>query len=163
MAARNPARVLPEPVGAQTSVCWPATIAGQPPAWASVGPSGNRRSNHTRIAGWNRSRIPGTPETAGAAGSELMDISASHYPLVPHTNACTVGGCQGVAAGRSARSRRDWLVAEGARKGRALERVSHPGPALASGSPSSEKSIIDREASSGTGEAFKMSRFGENL
>ena len=74
MAARNPASVLPEPVGAQTSVCRPATIAGQPPAWASVGPSGNRRSNHARTAGWNRSRVPGAPETVGVDGSELTDI-----------------------------------------------------------------------------------------
>ena len=29
MAARNPASVLPEPVGAQISVCRPAAIAGQ--------------------------------------------------------------------------------------------------------------------------------------
>src|SRR6266508_1189244 len=77
MAARNPASVLPEPVGAQTSACLPATIAGQPPACASVGPSGNRRSNHTRTAGWNRSRIPGTPETANVDGGELTDTSAS--------------------------------------------------------------------------------------
>ena len=76
MAARNPARVLPEPVGAQISVCRPATIAGQPPAWASVGPSGNRRSNHARTAGWNRSRMPGTGEMAGVAGGEVTAISA---------------------------------------------------------------------------------------
>ena len=75
MAARNPARVLPEPVGAQTSVSWPATIAGQPPAWASVGPSGNRLSNHTRTAGWNRSRISGAPETVASVGSELTGIT----------------------------------------------------------------------------------------
>src|SRR5690348_12812963 len=39
------------------SVCRPAAISGQPPAWASVGPSGNRRSNQVRTAGWKRSRI----------------------------------------------------------------------------------------------------------
>src|SRR2546425_6891969 len=87
MAARNPARVLPEPVGAQTSVCWPATIAGQPPAWASVGPSGNRRSNHTRTAGWKRSRIPGAvrpaPETVGVDGSGLTGTSASQTVASP--------------------------------------------------------------------------------
>ena len=43
MAARTPASVLPEPVGAQINVCRPAWIAGQPRVWASVGPSGNRR------------------------------------------------------------------------------------------------------------------------
>src|SRR4051812_8468327 len=71
MAARNPARVLPEPVGAQTSVCRPAMIAGQLPAWASVGPSANRRSNHVRTAGWKPSRASARPETAGADAGEL--------------------------------------------------------------------------------------------
>ena len=71
MAARNPARVLPEPVGAQISVCRPATIAGQPPVWASVGPSGNRRSNHARTAGWNRSRAPGAPGRVGVGDCKL--------------------------------------------------------------------------------------------
>src|SRR6516162_2757858 len=65
MAARKPASVLPEPVGAQTSVCRPATIAGQPSRWASVGPSGNRRANQVRTAGWKRSRAG----SAGAKGS----------------------------------------------------------------------------------------------
>src|SRR5919197_1972250 len=77
MAARNPASVLPEPVGAHTSVCRPATIAGQPPLWASVGPPGNRRSNHTRTAGWNRSRIPDASETDGR---ELTDTSQTLAP-----------------------------------------------------------------------------------
>ena len=35
----------------QISVWLPARIAGQPPVWASVGPSGKRRSNQTRTAG----------------------------------------------------------------------------------------------------------------
>src|SRR6266540_7181156 len=103
MAARNPASVLPEPVGAQTSACWPATIAGQPPACASVGPSGNRRSNHTRTAGWNRSRIPGTPETANVDGGELTDTSASHqggtgrlHPSPQTRSAGSAGQCPGL-------------------------------------------------------------------
>jgi hypothetical protein len=78
MAARNPASVLPEPVGAQTSVCRPATIAGQPPAWASVGPSGNRRSNQVLTAGWNSARVPGASGSAVVVGSELMDTRAGH-------------------------------------------------------------------------------------
>jgi hypothetical protein len=73
IAARNPARVLPEPVGAQTSVCRPDTMAGQPPAWASVGPSGKRRSNQVRTAGWKRSRIAGEAVVAGTDGSEVTD------------------------------------------------------------------------------------------
>ena len=46
---RNAASVLPLPVGAQMSVCSPAAMAGQPRAWASVGPS-NEASNHSRVA-----------------------------------------------------------------------------------------------------------------
>src|ERR671911_41728 len=83
MAARNPASVLPEPVGAQTSVCSPATIAGQPPVWASVGPPGNRRSNHTRTAGWNRSTIPGAAATVRVDGGELTDTSPSQTAVLP--------------------------------------------------------------------------------
>src|SRR5438132_450247 len=51
MQVRNPASVLPEPVGAAMSVCSPAAMCGHPPVWAAVGPSGNRRSNHARTAG----------------------------------------------------------------------------------------------------------------
>src|ERR1017187_4192725 len=53
MHTRNPASVLPEPVGAAISVFLPAAISGQPSVWAGVGPSGNRRSNQARTAGWN--------------------------------------------------------------------------------------------------------------
>ena len=52
MPTRNAASVLPEPVGAAISVSSPAAIAGQPSACGSVGPSGNRRPNQVRIAGW---------------------------------------------------------------------------------------------------------------
>src|SRR5215207_6126188 len=83
MAARNPARVLPEPVGAQTSACRPPTIAGQPPDWASVGPSGNRRSNHARSAGWNRSRALAASGAAAATGIELTEVIASHAAASP--------------------------------------------------------------------------------
>jgi hypothetical protein len=83
MAARNPASVFPDPVGAQMSVCRPARIAGQPPLWASVGPWGNRRSNHTRTAGWNRATVPAWA-TVGVDGSELT-------PSVHHTLAVSTG------------------------------------------------------------------------
>ena len=52
MPTRKAASVLPEPVGAAISVSSPAAIEGQPRACGSVGPSGKRRSNHVRIAGW---------------------------------------------------------------------------------------------------------------
>ena len=38
MHFRNAASVLPEPVGAEISVCFPCAIDSQPRAWASVGP-----------------------------------------------------------------------------------------------------------------------------
>jgi len=64
---RNPARVLPEPVGAAIRVCSPALIWGQPPAWAGVGPSGNRRSNQARTAGWKPLRMSLPVPRTGAA------------------------------------------------------------------------------------------------
>jgi hypothetical protein len=49
MPHRNAARVFPDPVGAQISVLLPATIFGQPIAWAGVG-SANDASNQ-RLTG----------------------------------------------------------------------------------------------------------------
>lgn len=40
---------MPEPVGAQISVCAPPEIAFQPPAWASVGPS--KEASNQRLTG----------------------------------------------------------------------------------------------------------------
>jgi hypothetical protein len=50
IAARNAARVLPEPVGARRSVDFPSRIGGQPFLWAAVG-SGNAARNQPRTAG----------------------------------------------------------------------------------------------------------------
>ena len=55
MPQRNEASVLPEPVGAQISVCAPEAIAGQPAAWAGVGAS-NDASNHLRTGSEKGSR-----------------------------------------------------------------------------------------------------------
>ena len=52
MELRKAVRVLPLPVGAHTSVCWPLRMAGQPCTWGSVG-SGNEAANHSRTAGEN--------------------------------------------------------------------------------------------------------------
>ena len=49
---RNAVSVLPEPVGAQISVCAPPTMAGQPCTWGAVG-SGKEVANHSRTAGEN--------------------------------------------------------------------------------------------------------------
>ena len=58
---RKAASVLPEPVGASTSVWAPAAMAGQPWRWAGVG-SGNDVSNQARTAGEKAS-------SAGSAGT----------------------------------------------------------------------------------------------
>ena len=50
IAHRNAASVLPDPVGASTSVCSPFAIAFQPFDCAGVGAS-NDASNHSRTAG----------------------------------------------------------------------------------------------------------------
>ncbi|MCW0424320.1 hypothetical protein NB713_002263 [Xanthomonas sacchari] len=52
-AAKNAVRVLPEPVGAATSVCRPAWIAGHAAACAGVG-AAKRCSNQRATAGWKR-------------------------------------------------------------------------------------------------------------
>jgi hypothetical protein len=49
---RKLARVFPDPVGAQISVCSPLEIASQPPACAGVGPS-KEASNQRRVAALN--------------------------------------------------------------------------------------------------------------
>ena len=54
MAHRNADSVLPEPVGATTSVCCPDEIASQAPSWAAVGAVKLDR-NHAAVAGENRS------------------------------------------------------------------------------------------------------------
>src|SRR2546430_10573290 len=53
--ARNAASVLPEPVGAATSACRPALIAGQASTCAAVG-AAKAEENHALTAGWKRSR-----------------------------------------------------------------------------------------------------------
>ena len=50
---RKAVRVLPLPVGAQMSVCWPPVMAGQPCTWAGVG-AGNDVANQARTAGEKR-------------------------------------------------------------------------------------------------------------
>src|SRR5919197_818467 len=51
IAARNAARVLPDPVGASTSALSPAAIAGQASSCARVGVR-KVASNQARVAGW---------------------------------------------------------------------------------------------------------------
>ena len=85
MATRKPASVLPEPVGAATSVLWPAAMSGQPASCGGVGPSGNRRRNQVATAGWNESSAspaarPARPRGTATATSGVDDVD--HPPIV---------------------------------------------------------------------------------
>ena len=55
MAHRNAASVLPDPVGATTSVLCPSAIADHACCWAAVG-AGKVPWNHSRVSGLNRAR-----------------------------------------------------------------------------------------------------------
>ena len=63
MAQRNAASVLPEPVGAMTSVLAPSAMADHACVWAAVGDS-KVPVNHSRASALNRAR--------GSAGVELI-------------------------------------------------------------------------------------------
>ena len=54
IAHRNAASVLPDPVGAEISMCSPEAIAGQACSCAAVGRS-NAPANHSRVRGLNSS------------------------------------------------------------------------------------------------------------
>ena len=76
IAARKAASVLPEPVGAAISACWPLAMAGHASSCAGVAPCGNVWANHACTAGWNwgsgmdgtlykeRNRFPSSPGAA---------------------------------------------------------------------------------------------------
>uniref|UniRef100_A0A6J7NA15 Unannotated protein n=1 Tax=freshwater metagenome TaxID=449393 RepID=A0A6J7NA15_9ZZZZ len=68
IAPRNAVSVLPEPVGAQMSVCSPAMIRGQPCTWAAVG-SGNDVANQVPTAGEN---APSTGCPGGVGSGRSM-------------------------------------------------------------------------------------------
>ena len=72
IAHRNAASVLPDPVGATTSVSSPLPIARHAPACARVG-SAKAPSNHARVAGENPSR----------ASAPLSADSSSTLPYCP--------------------------------------------------------------------------------
>ncbi len=66
MAMRNPANVLPEPVGAAIRTSEPACTSGHPLACASVAPSGKRAANQLAMAGCRSSK-------AGVFGMDLIE------------------------------------------------------------------------------------------
>src|SRR5690242_1845875 len=68
MQTRNAASVLPEPVGAATSVSRPAATCGHASSWGAVGPSGKRRRNHSATAGCMSASAGCTGGPAGSRG-----------------------------------------------------------------------------------------------
>src|SRR5580704_3164452 len=70
MKTRNAAKVFPDPVGAEMSVAFPATIEGQPAICGSVGVP-NRPKNQSRISGCAHSN-PRTPSCGSSCGSLLI-------------------------------------------------------------------------------------------
>lgn len=65
MQARNAASVLPDPVGAEMRVVWPARMCGHPCSCGSVGVP-NRWTNQSLTRGWAHAR--------GEAGKDIWDI-----------------------------------------------------------------------------------------
>ena len=70
---RKPASVLPEPVGAATSVCSPAAMGGQAASCAGVGPSGKRSRNHAATAGCSSTDGRSVVSTVDAAQLEGIE------------------------------------------------------------------------------------------
>src|SRR5262249_38473055 len=77
------ARVLPEPVGAAISTCWPDLIAGQASACAGVGAL-KALSNHAATAGWNSDVVVFSFMLDGFGGWKLRERTApSREPKTP--------------------------------------------------------------------------------
>ncbi len=81
MPTRNPASVFPDPVGAAIRVSTPAAMWAQPSAWGRVGPSGNRRRNHSATAGW---KAPSASEAARRDPQRHLATGheSSHVPIL---------------------------------------------------------------------------------
>jgi hypothetical protein len=75
MAARKAASVLPDPVGAKTSVEWPAWISGQPSSCARVGRP-NVCWNHSSTAGWNRASMRAFSRSSSARAGRPRGAAA---------------------------------------------------------------------------------------
>ena len=145
MATRNPASVLPDPVGAAIRVSRPAAINGQPRAWGSVGPSGKRRRNQAATAGWSVARTgygPAGPPGGGASGNCTDDGAARTMMLMVGTGCDnqvrigpgpTVGRAVGRVLGRRGRVWAGGVGSGPAGSGLGRRRRSRcsPGPGLA--------------------------------
>src|SRR5437868_1696293 len=71
MQAKNAARVLPEPVGAEISVLRPETMWGHPSSWGSVGVP-KQRTNQSRTSGCAQAK-------AGESGSMAYFKMKVHF------------------------------------------------------------------------------------
>ena len=78
---RNAASVLPDPVGAQISVCSPAAMAGQPCAWAAVG-SAKVERNQSAVAGVKP--VSGSVSGAESGRERLLRGTGGEYRSAPH-------------------------------------------------------------------------------
>src|SRR3954454_11567649 len=67
---RNAASVLPDPVGAQISVCSPAAILGQPSACAAVGWA--KEASNQRLTGAEK----------GSSGDSAVDLASVVNPPI---------------------------------------------------------------------------------
>ena len=86
IAHKNAASVLPDPVGATTSVSSPLPMARQAPACAGVG-SANAPSNQARVAGENPSSAspaPVSPAPASPAPASPAPASGESSAMVPY-------------------------------------------------------------------------------
>src|SRR2546427_12684368 len=77
MQIRKAASVLPEPVGAEISVVFPARMCGQPCCWGSVGVP-KRLTNQSRTSGWAHSR----PEASGGTNSVSISLRPNYSAVV---------------------------------------------------------------------------------
>src|SRR5689334_16474781 len=99
-AERNAANVLPEPVGATTSVWLPPAMALHAPSWAGVG-AAKAPSNQAWVAGEKRAMHPSVP--GGTDKMSSLSLAANSGPVnagsggQPHGHAGSEGQPHGEA------------------------------------------------------------------
>src|SRR6266404_1685272 len=81
MQIKKAASVLPEPVGAEISVVFPARMWGQPSCWGSVGVA-KRLTNQSRTSEWAHSN----PESSGGANSVFIFLRLNYSAVVRHSH-----------------------------------------------------------------------------
>ena len=74
---------MPEPVGAQISVCSPPAMTGQPCAWASVG-AAKDAPNQSRVAGLKAARGSVNDVSIGPADERRRGTGAEYMATTRH-------------------------------------------------------------------------------